>query len=279
MVDENGEVLDKTLEVSPESETPEEVIEETPEESTKEPAETEQPGQAAFDGDINKLPAELQTVAKGFQADYTRKVQALQKAVESFEPHKERLALLDRAISGDPNARKVLGDMFGEKVAPQAPEPEEIPESFKTVNDMLGFLEKRLDRRYKDGFEKKLEEFQRSMVDTLSPIMQQTQHQTAQAAMNQAKAKYKDFDEHIPTMVELSKSNPYLNYDQLYKLATYDKRPIPSSKQTLKPGVRPSSAKVDDASMKGLSSWERTLVKTERDLAALGEKVTLFTRK
>jgi len=117
------------------------------------------------------------------------------------------------------------------------------------------------------------------VADTITPVMQHTQQQTAKAAIAQAKAKYKDFEQHIPAMIEISQRNPQLNYDDLYKLATYDKRNIPVAKQTMKPGVRHGSARVDPTTLKGLTPWEKTLRQTEADLAAMGEKVTLFRRK
>lgn len=265
MANENELVLDENPEMSPESETPEGKAEKTniQEEGQDGTEGAEEPGQVEFDGDITKLPPEVQTVAKRFQADYTRKMQTLKEATQSINAHRDRLALLDNAIAGDPNARKALGDMFAPRQTEKQPEAEEdLSEGFKDVKHMF----KVLDQRYQAGTKKMLEEFMQSLVDThIAPMRQQTQQQAAKSAYDTAKTKYPDFDKYVPAMTKLFEENPYMNYEQLYKLATWEEKQKQPARPTMKPGIRASSVKPGTGSKK-LDPWSETKRKTEEEL-------------
>ena len=188
-------------------------------------------------------------------------MQTLKEAIQGISSHRDRLALLDNAVAGDPKARKALGDLFGSRTT-ETPKPEMLPENFKDMGEMVNYL----DKRYQSTMEKTLEKFAQSLVDThITPIRQQTQQQVANAAYDAAKAKYPDFDKHVPAMAKLSEENQYLNYEQLYKLATWKEKQKPETRPTMKPGVRPSSVKPGIGSKK-LDSWSESLRKTEEEL-------------
>src|SRR3990172_4896285 len=140
MAKETEVVLTEENGMSPESETPDATEEKTIEaDEGKEPLEGDQePGSVAFDGDITKLPPSLQIVAKQFQADYTRKMQTLKEAIQGISSHRDRLALLDNAVAGDPKARKALGDLFGSRTT-ETPKPEMLPENFKDMGEMVNY--------------------------------------------------------------------------------------------------------------------------------------------
>lgn len=241
-----SEVLDTGTATEPSAETTESQSAEgegTPDQQTEETGQT-----GSFDGDINKLSPELQQVAKGFQADYTRKTQALQTALDGLKSHQTRLELLDRAIAGDPQAREALGSMFQRSQPAKQEQSEEFPEQFASVSDMVKFL----DGRFQGLVQKQLEGV---VQQHLQPVRQHIDYQRAQAEYSSVKAEFPDIDEHIDEIIKVRNENPGVKLRGAYILATH-KKPIPSSAAVSKPGKSASAVKPKNA---GSMSWEESV--------------------
>lgn len=257
MDNETEEVLDTTTE-QPEEDTTEEVesSEETPEVAEEEtPEETPEP---EFDGDITKLSPEAQKVAKGFQASYTRKMQSLQSAMEGLRSHEGRLKLLDRAIQGDPEARNNLVSMFGQKQHQPAASEDDMPEQFESFKEMRTYF----DKHYESKMQQRIDGI---IQQHIAPLVQHIQTQRAEAVINEARAKYKDFDAHVGKIIELREQNPGLGLDAAYKLARAESHPqIPRTATTTKPGKRPAATV--SKSPDRLLSWEEASEQALREL-------------
>lgn len=241
-----SEVVDAGTAESPSTETTEGQSVESEGTPGQQTAET---GQAAsFDGDINKLSPELQQVAKGFQADYTRKTQALQTALDGLKSHQARLDLLDRAISGDPTAREALASMF-QRTAPAKQEQDEaLPEQFASVSDMVKFL----DGRFQGIIQKHLEGV---VQQHLQPVRQHIDYQRAQAEFDAVKTEFPDLEDHIDAIIKVREENPGIKLRGAYILATH-KKAIPASAAVSKPGKSATAVK---PKAQGNMTWEESV--------------------
>lgn len=226
---ETEEMSDQTEDVSPDIE--DETAEEAPETAEGEP-------ESEAETDPTKLPPELQKHYKGMQASYTKKMQALTEAVESLSPHRERLALFDKAIAGDPQARQRLAEIAAvNQMQPQQQSVDnEIPEAFETTKDLMQYL----DKRFGETLKQTLSQIMPQMMGPVQEMQQKSQIAAAQAQIDGMRAKFKDFDSHVPAILKIREENPGITLENAYKLATYN-RP-PSQQQTVaKPGARPKA--------------------------------------
>jgi hypothetical protein len=232
------EPLDESVEMTDESNTGDDPQE------TPEPEATPEP-EIDFDiskTDPTKLPPEVQKFYKGLQGDYTRKMQGLSQALEGLKTHASRLQLMDRAMTGDENARAELARIVGwERAQAQAHQADEIPD-FNNATDLVKFMDQRVAQAVQNAIRQTLE-------SQVAPHLQQVQtmameaHQQKQMAEYEATKKdFPDFDNYLPQMVEIRRGNPALTLRQCYQLATY-RNPSPPSKIVSKPGARPAAVK------------------------------------
>lgn len=212
----------------------------------EEPAETEETAvseeEQDWDGDPTKLPPQLQKIYKGMQADYTRKSQELKGIVDSVNSHKERLALLDRAEAGDPEAMAALA-RFAKQDQKSAEQQkgfdfEQIPETFKTSKDMISYL----DQRFGAALQNYMNQVLQQHIAPLYKTSEVVQTNEVKAQIDQMRSKYTDFDKHIDAIIEVKKQNPGISLEAAYKVASYQK-PVDPRKTTAKPGVRPTAVK------------------------------------
>jgi hypothetical protein len=256
---ETEEVLETTTDQPEEDTTEVESSEETAEGAEQETPEPEPaPETPEFDGDITKLSPEAQKIAKGFQASYTRKMQALQTAMEGLKSHEGRLKLLDRAIQGDKEARANLASMFGNQTQPANAAEDDMPEQFGSFKEMRDYF----DKHYEGKMQQRVENI---LQQHIAPLVQHIQMQRAEAVINEARAKYKDFDSHVGQIIALREQNPGLSLDAAYKLARADSHPeVPPTARVTKPGKRPAAA-VSKGPDK-LLSWEEASAQALREL-------------
>ena len=228
------------------SETPD-TEQETPE-AESEVEEESEPIEVDFDNPQN-LPPELQRHYKGMQSSYTKKMQALQNAMNGLQSHSTRLELLDKAISGDPEAVARVSQMLGRQQASEPKPTEDIPEVFESTKDLMSYIDNRFGSLVQQAV-------QNMIGQQVAPIQQHLQHQAKLGEYQAVKSKYPDFDMHVKEMLELKQTYGELPLEALYKLATYQK-PVKANKLTTPPsGPRPSAVKTKTNSDKPLSFKE-----------------------
>ena len=257
---------------TPESNDGDEAVSE--EESSQEVKPEESLKEQDFDSiDPNKLPAEIQKFYKGMQGSFTKKMQALQQAMDSLNPHKERLALVDRALQGDKEAQAVLGRIAGNGAPAPAPLPDQepfyrdVPKAFDNTRGLVEYLDKRFGGFLQTYVNQMIPQIVQQQVAPAMAPLQQMQEQTARngvlAEVNRLKTAYPDFETKAAQMIELKKANPGLNMEQAYKLAAF-RNPTAPSKIVSRPGVRPASV---DSTAK-IGSWDDAAKEALRILKA-----------
>jgi hypothetical protein len=224
LVDDIPAESEEPVEADTPAETPEEPSQETPEDFDWEKT------------DPNKLPPEVQKYYKGMQASYTRKMQGLSQALDGLKSHSTRLQLLDRAMAGDPEAQEQLS-RFIQKRPESAPDADRIPDEFADTKQLVSYFDARV--------QKALQAAMQQIGQQFAPIQQQVAYREQMAEYEATKAKYPDFDNYIPQMVEIRNQMPGLTLEAAYKLATY-KNPVSPQKIVSKPGARPSAVKPRD---------------------------------
>jgi len=260
------EVLDEGTVESENEGTVESEVTETPKpESTEtpEPSEEETP-----EVDPNKLPPELQKLYKGFQSSYTKKMQALQEAMDALTPHKDRLALIDKAISGDKEAMATLARIAGAQQPPsEAKETkeysyEDVPEAFEDTKSLMKFM----DSRFNAALNNFAQYFQSQVLPQhLQPVQQlreESEAKAVQAQIAEMRSKYPDFDSKVKQIIEIRKENPGIGLEAAYKLSTWAPK-VSAQKIVAKPGARPGAMTAKEP--KGPVSWETAFkLATER---------------
>ena len=256
METENEEVLSTEegtsefddVEISETPDTEQETPEAESEEESAEPTDVSETNEVDFDNPQN-LPPELQRHYKGMQSSYTKKMQALQNAMNGLQSHSTRLELLDKAISGDPEAVARVSQMLGRQQASEPKPTEDIPEVFESTKDLMSYIDNRFGSLVQQAV-------QNMIGQQVAPIQQHLQHQAKLGEYQAVKSKYPDFDMHVKEMLELKQTYGELPLEALYKLATYQK-PVKANKLTTPPsGPRPSAVKTKTNSDKPLSFKE-----------------------
>lgn len=244
----NEQVLNDEVE-SVETETPEIEQETVEEEAPK--AESEESETDFESVDPTKLPPELQKIYKGFQSSYTKKMQSLTEAVQGLTPHRERLALLDRAIQGDPEARSHLARIAGQNATKQAEQQQEqYPEQFEDTKSLVNYMDQRVNAMLQNTL--------RQMLPQVLQPVQQMQQQAALAEVNaeieRLKTSYPDFERHTDKMIQLKQEMPGLTLEAAYKLASF-RAPVAPNKLVSKPGVKHNA--VVSKEPQGPVSWDQ----------------------
>lgn len=245
----NEQVLNDEVE-SVETETPE--IEQETVAEEKQTPEPEPEQESDFESvDPTKLPPELQKIYKGFQSSYTKKMQSLTEAVNGLSPHRERLALLDRAINGDMEARSHLARIAGQTAQPQQQQQQEqFPEQFEDTKSLVSYMDQRVNAMLQNTL--------RQMLPQVLQPVQQMQQQAALAEVNaeidRMKTTYPDFERHTDKMIQLKQEMPGLTLEAAYKLASY-RAAVAPNKLISKPGVKHSA--VTSKEPDGPVSWDQ----------------------
>lgn len=254
MEDLNTEVLNDTEEVLDD----EEIVEETPAASQETPTEEGSETTDLDNVDPNKLPPELQKLYKGMQGSYTKKMQALEEALNGFTPHKERLALLDRAIQGDPEARSALARIAGvQQQTEKMPDTEDlykdVPEDFEDTKSLTKFFDNRVQSMFQEFMQSVLPEILQQHLAPVNQISHEARVNKVNAEIERLRGQYKDFDQHIAAMIDLRKKNPTIELEDAYKLVSWRRSTSPE-KIVSKPGASPRA--VTTPPMKAGTSWE-----------------------
>lgn len=205
-------------------------------------------------GDPTKLPPELLPHYKNMQGAFTKKMQAISETLESLAPHRERLALLDRAINGDPEALKNLQRIAGVQ-APQAPAKEaveEIPEQFESTKQLMEFIDKRAQSIAK----KMLDDVMPQVQQPLQQMQEQAMKQKAMAEIDSMKVKYPDFEKQVPEILRIREEMGPIPLEAAYKLATWSAK-VPASQLTPQPGASPKAIAPKGGNAKSFEeAWE-----------------------
>lgn len=210
--------------------------------------------------DPNKLPPELQKLYKGFQGSYTKKMQALQEAMEALTPHKERLAIMDRAINGDKEAMAHLARLAGkpegepqQKTDAPAYDYEDVPESFEDTRSLTKFMDNRFNAAMNNFMQYLNTQVLPQHLKPVSELQEKAQAESVQAQISEMRSKYPDFDGKIKDIIEVRKQNPGIGLEAAYKLTTWTQKVSPQ-KLVSKPGARPAAMSAK-APKEGIS-WE-----------------------
>ena len=190
--------------------------------------------------DPTKLPAEVLPFYKEMQSAFTKKMQALSETMEGFTPHRERLAMLDKAIAGDPQALENLRRIAGTPAAPAqdaAKDPYgDIPETFETTKDLMQFV----DKRAQSIAQSIIDRVMPSVTAPIQDMQQKAMEQRAIAEIEGLKSKYPDFEKHIPDILRFRQDNGPVPLEACYKAVTWSPK-VPASQLTPQPGASPKA--------------------------------------
>lgn len=190
--------------------------------------------------DPNKLPPELQKLYKGMQADYTRKQQQLAKAIEGLEPHKEKLALIDKALTGDPEAMQKLSritqSLPNQQQQQQTYDFNKIPETFESPKHLTDFFDQRMTAAFNNFLGYLNQNVIGKMQQPIAEMQNQVLQEKVAAEIQSARAKYSDFQNKEKEIAKVVQKYPGISLDDAYKLVSFSPK-VPAQKIVSKPGV------------------------------------------